>query len=211
MRAPSSDTLSGLTALPASDLYLIRQLESGKVSALEELYERYSGGVLAVALHLLADRGAAEEIVQETFLKLWRKPGSYEPTRGKLLPWLLGVAHHHSVDLLRRRQLERRHSAVLTPSADNPEPLESLSLVSAEGDPSASAGIAEQRRLIVEALAGLPAIQRIPIELAYYSGLTQAEIAAHLNEPLGTIKTRMRLGLLKLRAAPGLADIWNER
>src|SRR5262245_14992888 len=87
---------------------LVEALAHGDARALEQVYERHSRGVYSLALRLLADSPAAEEVVQETFLKLWRQPSSYQPGRGRLFPWLLGVAHHHAVDLLRRRQLELR-------------------------------------------------------------------------------------------------------
>ncbi len=195
------------------DAALVAALGRGEAQALERLYERHSRGVFSLALHLLGERAGAEEVLQETFLKLWRQPAAYEPQRGKLLTWLLGVAHHHAVDLLRRRRLEQRHQA--TPMAAGGESqvdaLEVFGRAPDDANPEARAGHAEQRRLVVGALANLPEEQRVPLELAYYRGLTQAEIATLLGQPLGTVKTRMRLGLRRLRAAPGLADLWSER
>jgi RNA polymerase sigma-70 factor (ECF subfamily) len=196
---------------PEDDAALSVALAAGDPRALDVLYERYSRGVYSVAVHLLGDGPAAEDVVQETFLKLWRQPAAYNPNRGRLLPWLLGVAHHHAIDQLRRRRLEQRHRAVGSPDSDGEAVLDGLELTSTDADPHARASAGEARVAVVGALAGLPPEQRIALELAYYQGLTQSEIARHLNEPLGTIKTRMRLGLQRLRAMPGLADLWNDR
>ena len=194
-------------AAPDDDLALVEALARGDAGALEELYEHYSRGVYSLALHLLRNRLLAEEVVQETFLKLWRRPEGYQSQRGRLFPWLLGVAHHHAIDLLRRHQLELRHRA---PEGEADESREdSLTLVeSREADPLAEAGTSELRQCVRQALQSLPENQRVPLELAYYAGLTQAEIASRLGEPLGTIKTRMRLALLRLRREPQLAAFW---
>jgi len=197
---------------PRDDLSLVQAIARGEAGALEALYDRYATPVYSVAAHLLSDRGAAEEVVQETFLKLWRRPDTYQPSRGRLLPWLIGVAHHHAVDLLRRRQLEQRHRAGPVSSQGGPEDMiDDPRLASPEDDPVVRVGQAEQRRALAGALAELPEAQRIPLQLAYYRGLTQVEIAERLGEPLGTVKTRMRLGLQRLRLAPVVADMWTER
>ena len=201
------------SALEADDeARLVAALQRGEPRALELAYERHSRGVYSLALHLLGDAGAAEEVVQETFLKLWRHPNAYKPSRGRLLAWLLGVAHHHAVDLLRRRQLELRHRAGV-PAGNGEgggEGLDAFELVALDADPQSRLGALEQRQAVGLALAALPPPQRIPLVLAYYRGLTQAEIATLLAEPLGTIKTRMRLGLQQLRSSPALADQWSD-
>jgi len=186
----------------------------GDARALEQVYERHSRGVYSLALRLLSDGAGAEEVVQETFLKLWRQPNAYQPSRGRLFPWLLGVAHHHAVDLLRRRQLEQRLRIALLPTNNGAglvDLLESFGLTSSEGDPQLRVGAIEDRLVVGRALANLPPEQRLPIELAYFRGLTQVEIAALLSQPLGTIKTRMRLGLQQLRRTPDLSQLWSER
>jgi len=196
------------------DRVLVEALARGDARALELVYERHSRGVYSLALRLLSDGPAAEEIVQETFLKLWRQPSSYQPSRGRLFPWLLGVAHHHAVDVLRRRQLEQRHriSAAPTPNGDGlTELLDNKGVASPEGDPQSGAGAIEDRQVVGRALAGLPVEQRMPLELAYFRGMTQLEIATLLEQPLGTIKTRMRLGLQQLRKAPDLTRLWSDR
>ena len=204
--------LSAVDPASQDDAALVATLAVGDTHALEILYQRHSRSVYSLAVHLLNDAGTAEEVVQETFLKLWRDPSTYQPTRGRLLPWLLGVAHHHSVDLLRRRKLEQRHRA--TPPSEGSHPsngLENQVIASDQTDPQQTVSTQEQRRTLEDALARLPADQRVPLELAYYRGLTQAEIAQTLSQPLGTIKTRMRTALLKLRETPGLLDLWRER
>jgi RNA polymerase sigma-70 factor (ECF subfamily) len=182
----------------------VAALARGDTRALEELYEQYSGRVYSLALRLLGERGAAEEVVQETFLKLWRRPGAYQPGRGPLLPWLLGIAHHRAVDLLRRRQLEQRFraSAPPAPDASASDGMDG----SRESDPEVRLHAVEQQRAILRALANLAPQQRVPLLLAYYRGLTQVQIASLLGEPLGTVKTRMRLGLQRLRSALDLAS-----
>jgi RNA polymerase sigma-70 factor (ECF subfamily) len=212
----SPDASARQAAKPAFDdeASLIEALARGDASALELVYERHSRGVYSLALRLLSDSPAAEEVVQETFLKLWRQPSAYQPTRGRLFPWLLGVAHHHAVDLLRRRQLEQRHSVAATPTPNGDalvELLDRSGLSSADGDPQSGVGAFEQRQAVGRALAGLPAEQRRPLELAYFRGMTQLEIATLLGHPLGTIKTRMRLGLQQLRKAPDLSQLWSDR
>ncbi len=192
------------------DAALVASVARGDARALEHIYEHYSRGVYSLAVRLLSDSTAAEEVVQETFLKLWRQPNAYQPARGRLLPWLLGVAHHHAVDMLRRRQLEQRHRA--TSNGDGTAAaLENLGLASADDDPQLRAGGFDQRDAIGRALAELPTEQRLPLELAYYRGMTQFEVATLLAVPLGTIKTRMRLGLQQLRKIPELSVLWSER
>lgn len=195
------------------DNALIAALARGDSGALEQLYDRYGRAVYSLALRLLGEAPAAEEVVQETFLKLWCQPAAYQPGRGRLLSWLLGVAHHHAVDLLRRRQLEMRHR-VLPPHSNGDalaDLLDDRGLISAEADPQSRADAVEDQAAVSRALGELPADQRLPIELAYFRGLTQVEIAARLGLPLGTVKTRTRLGMQQLRRAPELARLWSER
>lgn len=180
-----------------ADEALAERLGGGDVGALEQLYERHSRAVFSLSLKLLAEREAAEEIVQETFLKLWQRPDAYSPDRGRLIAWLLGVAHHRAVDRLRRRKLEQRYGAsqqALEPIVSDRDPVDDvLNALSSEA--------------VARALRELPTAQRIAVELAYLRGLTQVEIAATLNEPLGTIKTRLRLAMQKLRGSLELAQL----
>jgi RNA polymerase sigma-70 factor (ECF subfamily) len=177
-----------------TDEALIELLGNRDVPALETLYGRHARAVYSLALKMLGDSTAAEEIVQECFLKLWRRPELYHASRGKLLPWLLGITHHRAVDQLRRRRLEQRHT--VNGEIDPP--------ANGEGDPERHAWGNVQTEVVGRALADLPPTQRVPLELAYLRGMTQVEIASYLGEPLGTIKTRMRLAMQKLRAMPEL-------
>jgi RNA polymerase sigma-70 factor (ECF subfamily) len=199
-------------AVPVDDAGLVAALARADPRALELAYERHSRGVYSLALRLLGDGAAAEEVVQETFLKLWRQPDAFQPSRGRLFGWLLGVAHHRAVDLLRRRQLEERHRVAGAPGGQSlAELLDNRGLTSGDDDPQSRIGNLEQRIALERALGRLPTEQRLALELAYYRGMTQAQIAASLGEPLGTIKTRMRLALQQLRKAPELSEVWSEQ
>src|SRR5262245_52005708 len=176
------------------DEALVRLLVRQDVLALEALYHRYSRPIFSLALKILGDREVVEEVVQEVFLRLWTRAFGYDPQRGKLLSWLLTITHHRAIDELRRRRGQ--------PEIDGLQ--EQQAAVEETGaDPSKALTQVEEREAVQRALEALPEAQRRPIELAYYGGMTQVEIAALLHEPLGTIKTRMRLGMQKLRQLLG--------
>jgi RNA polymerase sigma-70 factor (ECF subfamily) len=175
----------------ASDEILVGRLRAKDVTALEVLYGRYSRSIYALAVRLVGDAHAAEDIVQECFLKLWRQPELYAPEKGRVTPWLLGMAHHRSIDWLRRRSLERRHEA------EGVDPVEHSGV---GGDPETLLDGSIRRDEVSRALACLPDPQRVALELAYIRGMTQTQIADYLGEPLGTIKTRTRLAMRKLRS-----------
>lgn len=172
---------------------LVREVQAGNFLALEQLYERYSRQSYGLALKILTNPEAAEDIIQEAFLKFWKHPGSFDPQRGRFATWLLSVVHNLCIDQLRRK----RAAAV---SLDQEEGLEQVANI-----PDNSASVEEevwlgmQRNLVQQALGNLPTEQRVVIELAYYKGLTQQEIAVQTGLPLGTVKSRVRQGLLKLR------------
>ena len=177
------------------DESLIARLVQQDVRALDTLYARYSRPVFSLALKILGDREIVEEVVQEVFLRLWTRAASFDPQRGKLLSWLLTITHHRAVDELRRRRSQPQVDGLDEQLATAEEPA---------SDPSETYARVEDKEAVQRALARLPEAQRRPIEMAYYGGLTQVEIAQTLREPLGTIKTRMRLGMQKLRVL--LAD-----
>jgi RNA polymerase sigma-70 factor (ECF subfamily) len=141
---------------------------------------------------MLGDRELAEDAVQEVFWRVWKRAGSCDRSRA-FAPWLFGIAHNYGIDELRRRRV--RPQPVYE---DDEQPI--LSDIPDEVDVAALATLADQRRIVRAALDQLPDEQRQALMLAYYGGLTQQEIAARLGNPLGTVKTRMRLGLQKLRA-----------
>jgi RNA polymerase sigma-70 factor (ECF subfamily) len=176
----------------AEDERLIARVVEGDRGAFEMLYDRYASTVLGLALRMLGDREVAEDAVQEIFWRVWRRLGSFDRSRA-FAPWLFGIAHNYCIDELRRRKV--RPQSVYE---DDENPI--LSEIADEADVGESALLAEQGRLVRSALEQLPEEQRQTLLLAYFGGLTQQEIAVKLGNPLGTVKTRMRLGLQKLRA-----------
>ncbi|HEX6288749.1 MAG TPA: sigma-70 family RNA polymerase sigma factor [Herpetosiphonaceae bacterium] len=174
-----------------SDQQLITRVAQQDRRAFEILYDRYAPAVFGLALKTLGDRQIAEEAVQEVFWRVWQRAASFDPNR-MFAPWLFGIAHNYCIDELRRRRA--RPQPVYE---DDEHPV--LSSIADTTDVSEAALQSEQRRIVADALQQLPNEQRQALELAYYGGLTQQEIATRLGNPLGTIKTRMRLGLQKLR------------
>src|SRR5689334_15122632 len=183
------------------DQALIAAIVAGDSNALEQLYDRYASVVYRVALRMLKNRELAEEVVQEVFWRVWRRSASFANERGRVAQWLFGIAHNLCIDELRR--MRARPAAVY----EDPEHPLIQQLLDEQADVPAAAWTVEQRRMISEAMRELPAAQRQAIELAYFGGMSHQEIATKLNRPLGTIKTRVRLGLQKLSgllAARGL-------
>jgi RNA polymerase sigma-70 factor (ECF subfamily) len=174
-----------LNGVPA-DSALWSAMRSGDARAMAMLYDRYSSIVYAVALRVLSDSAAAEDVLQEVFLKLWRNPGSFDGTRGALGPWLAVISRNHSIDVLRKRH----------PQTD----LDDV-VLSVEPDMAGDAERVMAMEKVRGAMGAMPAAQRAALEMAYFQGLTHTEIAAKTGEPLGTIKTRIRAGLLALRKA----------
>ncbi len=177
----------------ANDADLIAQAAGGDPAALETLYDRYSRVVFSFALRIVGDPQIAEEILQEVFFRAWQQGGSFQSSRGSLVTWLLSITHNLSIDEIRKRKRRPQR-------ADSAEPEQLLAGVRDDSvNVEDEVWLGSLRQSILEALAQLPDAQRQPIEMAYFQGLTQREIAESLGEPLGTIKTRMRLGMLKLR------------
>lgn len=170
-------------------------LGHGDVQALESLYDRYSALVFSVSLRVLHDAHLAEDVTQEVFLRLWRQPASFDPERGRFISWLMSVTRNRALDELRR--VSRRNRSE---DADSDEsPIAGVPSSDRLDDPVLGAELAEQREAVRTAMTRLPPEQRRAIELAYFSGLTQVEIADVTGDPLGTVKTRIRLGMRKLR------------
>lgn len=165
---------------------LIERIRSGDETAMADIYDRYSGIVYGVALRVLADTTAAEDVLQEVFLQLWRNPRAFDANRGRLAAWLAVIARNRAIDHLRRR-----------PHEDNLEDLPLSTGVNLEDE-------AEQR-LAAEKVRGvlsrLPQEQRRALEMAFFEGMSHSEIANKTGEPLGTIKTRIRAGLIAVRKA----------
>lgn len=170
----------------APDLAAVLAMKSGDQSALAELYDRYSSVVYAVALRVLGDAGAAEDVLQEVFLQLWRNPAGFDAARGSLGAWLAVISRNRAIDLLRRRRPEADIEDVVLSVAPD---------LAAEADRSRAA---EKIRGV---LGTMPVPQRSALEMAYFEGMSHSEIASKTGEPLGTIKTRIRAGLMVLRKA----------
>jgi RNA polymerase sigma-70 factor (ECF subfamily) len=173
-----------------ADLDLLRRMQLGDESALETLYARYGGLVFTLALRIVGDPELAREVLQDTFLRSWDGRETYDPSRGRVPWWLMGIARNRAIDVLRSRP----HRARLREQERPPSGTHGAE----PADPGAADAVA-LRQAVAQALAGLTGVQREAIELAYYQGLTQAEIAGHLRQPLGTIKSRTRDAMERLR------------
>jgi len=167
-----------------SDLALVMAIRAGEEGAMATLYDRYSSIVYSVALRVLQDTGAAEDVLQDIFLQLWRKPGAFDASRGNMGAWLAVIARNRAIDALRRRRPENDIEDVV---------------VSVEPDLASDAERSRAMEKVRGALQAMPAAQRSALEMAYFEGLTHTEIAEKTGEPLGTVKTRIRSGLLSLR------------
>jgi RNA polymerase sigma-70 factor (ECF subfamily) len=189
--SPSEGGAQGPADVPtnAADRALFARVSGGDATALRALYESCSARALAIALRVTGSRGEAEEVVQETFVQVWRQAGSYDASRGGAMAWIATIARTRALDRLRARAASER--AVTRSEEHDPEPPRSAA-------PAELAAQRELRAQVLAALASLPREQRSALELAYYEGLSHSEIAERLGDPLGTVKTRVRLGLAKL-------------
>jgi RNA polymerase sigma-70 factor, ECF subfamily len=183
----SDPSASKPTHLP-SDLDLLFSLRGGQVDALGSLYDRYSGLVYCLAYKILGNSEEAEDITQEVFLTLWRRD-AYNPSRGSLSSFLTTMTRSRSIDKLRSRGTKLRFI----------QRWQGIVKSEAVATPLEQASMGERSQLVRDALLQLPESERLILEIAYYEGLSQSEIAKRLNIPLGTVKTRSRQGLLKLR------------
>lgn len=185
--------LRGRTASPSDDAdrAVLALVTDGQLDALQELYDRYRTMAYSIALRITTDPALAEDVVQDAFLGVWRNASRYVEGRGSVKTWLLSIVHHRAVDAVRRR----RPTTALPEREATPPPALTLPDIWNE----VAAGL--DRDAIAGAMATLTEVQREAIELAYWGGLTQQEIAARTGAPLGTVKSRVRLGLLALRRA----------
>lgn len=174
---------------PDVSIRLLREIARGDRDAFTRFYDLHAALVHTFALRILRERGEAEEVVQDVFVQVWRQAETYSTDRGSPEAWLVMMTRSRGIDKLRSR---RRRDEMVRP-AENPDRLPELVVL------ESASGPAEARATLGGALADLPAAQRSVLELAYFDGLTQSEIAARLGEPLGTVKTRMRSGLERLR------------
>ena len=195
---PRSDPPSYSSQEAASDAALVARMAAGDEQALGALYDRFVTGVHTLVFHLLGDADEAEDAVEETFWQAWRQAARYEAARGAVSTWLSTIARSRALD--RQRARRRRAEGPL----ESVDPASSAVPVSSEpasptADPHRDAEASERARDVAVAITRLPAEQREVIELAYFGGLSHSEIAARTSLPLGTVKTRARLALEKLR------------
>ena len=178
------DNSSASRSQSVDDMRLVARVRAGDQQALSELYDRYSKVVYGVALRILHDTGAAEDLLQDIFLQLWRKPDAFDSSRGSLAAWLAVIARHRSIDRLRQRR----------PETD----IEDCVIVTATDlrDETERSLVIEKVRVVMNEMGP---DQRTAMEMAFFEGLTHTEIAEKTGEPLGTIKTRIRSGLQMLR------------
>jgi RNA polymerase sigma-70 factor, ECF subfamily len=177
---------------PANDTWVhwVSQIVQEDESALAHLYDASSPLVYGLALRILGDAGAAEEVTLDVYLQVWKQANRFNPLRGRVSTWLMTMARSRAIDKLRGRAQE----------LSQPDTLEALPETQSESlDPEQSAAVAQQQEQVRKALSALSEEQRRAIELAFFNGLSQNEIALRLNEPLGTIKARIRNGMLRLR------------
>ena len=182
----------------ALDRALVERMAAGEERALGELYDRHGGMAYALALAIVREGADAEEVVADVFGQVWRNAARYDPGRGSVAGWLATITRTRALDLLRARG--RRVRAIERAARADADGLASPLGTPAER-PDRGIERQEARRLVTRSLGELPEPQRRVIELAYFGGLSQTEIAAELQEPLGTVKTRMRAGMEKLRGA----------
>ena len=183
-----------MSGLPADEaIELILQLARGDRRAFGRFYDAYASLVFSLALRLLRDRAAAEDLLQEVFFQVWRDASNYSAARGSPEAWLVTITRSRGIDRLRSRRRRDRRLV----------PMEAGSGKTYDAAVESGAGAAEARVTVNSALARLPENQRRVLELAYFDGMSQTEIADYMKEPLGTVKTRMRTALQRLRELVG--------
>jgi len=180
------------------DVALVRRMEHGDEQALSAFYGRWYPVVTALVTRILKSAEDVEDVVEETFWQAWRQAGRFASGRGSVQTWLLTIARSRALDRLRAARRLREESIDDAPSAEPGSADVGVALPSTS-DPSLDAEHSERKQLVVAALGELPREQREALELGYFGGLSQAEIAERTGQPLGTVKTRMRLAMLKLK------------
>lgn len=185
---------------PVPDSQLVSRMAAGEDAALGDLYDRYGRTVYALALAIVREPADAEEVVVDAFGQAWRSAASFDAARGSVGAWLATIARTRALDSVRSRGRRARAHERAALLSDNGV---AAPIATTGSDPSRAVELGDARRLVSQALAVLSSPQRVAIELAYFEGLSQSEIAERLSEPLGTIKTRIRAGMEKLRGLLG--------
>jgi RNA polymerase sigma-70 factor (ECF subfamily) len=177
------------SAVDEADRAALLRIADGELAALEDLYDRYKTMAYSIAYRITNDANLAEDVVQDAFLGAWRNAGRYMEGRGSVKTWLLSIVHHRAIDAIRRRR----------PTTDLPEIEAAMPAALTLPDVWAEVSASLDATAVRSALEALSDVQREALELAYFGGLTQGEIAERTGAPLGTVKSRMRLGLLAMR------------
>ena len=183
----------GTIDLPGDrDRDLMARLHRGDEDAFRGLFHTYAPTAKALAQRVVRQSHLAEEIVQEAFMAVWKNPGAYDGERGSVRSWLMGMVHHRAVDLVRREEAHRRRAEASIPQALEEQADHADEVVQ-------QLGLPEERRAVREALAELPLEQRAVLEMMYFDGLSQSQIAEQTGIPLGTVKSRTLLGMRRMR------------
>jgi RNA polymerase sigma-70 factor (ECF subfamily) len=178
------------------DRDLLQRIGRGDDEAFRQLFRRYAAHANALALRVLRQPFLAEDAVQDAFVSIWRNAAAFDPGRGSVRAWLMGMVHNRAVDLVRREGSQRRRAELTVPEDAVPDPADHV---------VQDLGLAEERVKVRQALDGLPEDQRRVLELMYFDGLSQSRVAQRLSIPLGTVKSRALLGMRRLRE--GLAGM----
>ncbi len=192
--AGGAGTLQAASAKPTADQDVVQRMANGDAGALATLYDSQIRAVFSLAFRIVSDEDEAQDVVQEVFAQAWAQAGRYDPARGSVSSWLLTMTRSRAIDRLRARRARPESTRL-------PEDLAVVDLPDPARGQEHAVLQDEAANRVRAALQELPLLQRVAIELAYYEGLTQSEIAERLEQPLGTVKTRIRTGLLKLREA----------
>lgn len=196
---PLIDDMSSFSpTFQAPEQDLVARLVAGEEGALGELYDRYGGMAYALACAIVPDPADAEEVVADAFSQVWRSCSTFDASRGSIVAWLSMIVRTRALDLIRS---QKRRARVLDEAAAMSQETGAPGLSTGSEAPDRAVELAEAQVLVRRSLAELPVAQRQVLELAYFAGMSQSEIASHLSEPLGTVKTRMRAGMEKLRHA----------
>jgi len=179
--------------------FLVSAIAAGSESSLAELYDATCRMVMGLAARILRDTESAEEVTLDVYMQVWRQAPAYSPARGKPSAWLLTIARSRAIDRLRSNQTRRTRE----------EPLpDDFEAIAPDEDPAHASARSDERRRVMAAIGTLPAEQRRAIELAFFPGLSHSEIAERLGEPLGTVKTRIRMAMMKLRETLKPLEDW---
>jgi RNA polymerase sigma-70 factor, ECF subfamily len=189
-----SESLGTVDLSDARDRELLARLRDGDEDAFRGLFDRYAPTAKALALRVVRQAHLAEDIVQEAFMAVWKNPDGYDGDRGSVRSWLMGTVHHRAVDLVRREEAHRRRTEDAIPEAYEDQADHADEVVEAIGLP-------EERRIVRAALAELPEEQRRVLEMMYFDGRSQTQIAEATGLPLGTVKSRALLGMRRMRGA----------